>query len=229
MTKKMKTNLYLASIIGTVVIVSVLAFGLFTQASSQTTQQVIPRAEEFKAAWEASEKVAIQKVFSHPEILKYTAGAKSVDQEFYPGVLFDSSTDKMFIHVYKNNSIIGDWQTSYVLILTQHFEIVVDFKGDQITKVAVTPAPDKIFNISYDDEKKSWIRTTLQDPSVQQLLNGKDWWVRHIHMTGEFGKDCPFGDCRYISIDQRNSRESLDITFNSATNKVMRVVPTPGW
>lgn len=229
----MRNLIYVGSgIAGAIAVAVLLASSSFlssTTAAQPSSSKVPERAEDFIARWEASEKVANQRADSHPEITEYTDGAIAVSSEFYPALATEGDADKLYMHIYKTRSVVGDWQNGYTVTYSGHVEIVADFAGDQITKVDVTRADDEVFTIAFTDERKEWISQILQDPAVQKLKEGKNWYVRHIHMTGMLGEDCPFGDCRYVIIEQNDKNESLDITFNSATGKVARVVPTAGW
>lgn len=200
-----------------------------TTAQQPPSSVATERADEFLAKWEANEKIANEKASIHPEITKFTEGALAVNSEFYPGLTQEDGTDRMLMHIYKERNVVGDWQSEYTVTYSGHAEIVADFADNQITKVEVTQAPDEIFTIGFTDERRSWISQILEDSAVQKLTEGRDWYVRHIHMTGELGEECPFGDCRYVIIEHKDKNESLDITFNSATGTVVRAVPTANW
>lgn len=210
-------------------VISAISLSSLISGTAMIQPSPVVGSKEFASAWESNEKIALMKVKSNPEIIEYTTGAIAVDQEFYPAALVEDNMDRAYVHVYKNRDVVGDWQTSYTIIYSGHYEIEADFVEGQITKVNVTHAPDEIFNITFSDEEKSWIEQSLQNTSVQKLLSDKNWYVRHIHTTATFGNECPYGDCRFINIDQNDKNESLDIKFNAATKKVVSVIPTSGW
>lgn len=229
-----KTVLILTSIAAVGIAIAIFAVTASTQIASQSaTAEVgdLPEVgtEQFIAAWEANEKLANQIARTHPEITKYTDRALFVDSEFYPAALVEDKTDRLYMHIFKNRSVVGDWRTSYTVTVSGHYEIVADFTGLEITKVRVTPAPDQTYNISYTDENKQLIARVLEDPNAQKLLSSDNWFVRHIHSTVDWGSICPFGSCHSILIDEKERNETVGIVINSDTNQVIQVGATPGW
>jgi hypothetical protein len=222
----MKRLIYVGSGIAGVIAAAIFASGSLINSGIAQPQV---GSKEFVAAWDASEKIAIERSKASPEIQKYTSGAIAVDRTFYPAALIEDNTDRMYITVFKAREVVGDWKTAYVVTYTGHVEITANFAGDRITKVSATQAPDENFTIAYSEEKKSLINLVLQDPTLQKLLDGKDWYVRHIHTTLGSSAECPNSECNSVIIDQADRQESVDVLVNLATGKILHVRSTPGW
>lgn len=201
------------------------------QTTSMTRLSPMDGAAEFRAALDTREKLLIEKVNTHPSLLQYMEGAKGLDMNFVPATIFGEDTDKMYISVKKDRGVVGDWRTEYHVTYTNNFEIVVDFDGDQIKNISVNKAPNETIVIDFSDKQKSLISLALQNATVLERLDGRDWHIRNVYSSiGYEGDDrCPHGDCHSITIDQNTRQETLGVAVNSATGKVVFIGSSPGW
>ncbi|HSB57018.1 MAG TPA: hypothetical protein VLD38_04315 [Nitrosopumilaceae archaeon] len=101
-------------------------------------------------------------------------------------------------------------------------------KSSSISKLIARGWTDWRLPLS-EEEQSVIVNIATHDPSVQKLLSGKDWYVRAIQSGVSNDKECSFGSCLFILIDQVNKNQTLVVLVNSENNKVIDVKTTPGW
>jgi hypothetical protein len=212
-----------------VLIASILMASQVTEAQTTVPQATEYTTEQLQAAYETKTKIALEKALADPEISKFTNGAFGVNQHFYPSEITQADMDNLIIHVYGKRNVVGDWKSSYSVTWSNNTDIEVKMIGDQIKSITPSRVPDVSATIVYDDEQQQIIAIVMQDPSVQQLIAGKNTYVRTIYDSIAMGHECPPGSCAIVFIDKVDRKEIVEVKVNPTTERIIDIRTVGEW
>ncbi len=178
-----------------------------------------------------TDKQLIDMVLNYPDVEKYSKYAYHVSWDADPNIVDGKDVFVVYVCILGKQVVKGDWTTGYTVWHTNNVIMIVtiDRTNMNILYIDIAKKPDDSYVLGWNnDDIKEVLGIVMQNSTVQELLNGKDWYVRRVHSTVS-GPNCPYGSCHFVIIDKVNTHESLVATVNSATKKVIGASTTPRW
>jgi hypothetical protein len=205
-------------------VVSAMALATFFVVGAPAQSSDATIAASFELTQELLQertKTAIAAALAHPQVKSIVEKAEIYAADYH----MLEGKDHVTVSTWGSQTVEGDWKEGYIISLTggKIVNIDVDRVTNAVTEVQVSSRPDEKIPITFTDNQKLAIETSLTNPAIQEFTANNEYYISLVRDYGNVqfrDKDCGFDDCAIVQFTNLTGNGGASTIVNTKTGDI---------